>query len=216
MRFIHAALAISFIGFTTAAVIEHRGKIELSKQLTLSQQREAAMESALQTEAKRSSRLQELLAEKSRELHELVARLDSANQQLTSLKEDVQSRDQHISQLQTDLLVSQQSVSETNTMNFSKASPSVELDPVAVSFSLPRKQGRVVQVNPDWDFVVVNLGWDSVKLGDIVEITRENKVIAQAAVERIQQAAAAARVLPAYPAGSIQLNDLVMAKGAKN
>ena len=202
MRVIYAAIAIGMIGLTASAVIEHRGRAELSQRLAFSQKREAAMEAALQTEAKKSSRLQELLAEKFREMHELVARLDSTTQQLTSLKEDVRSRDSHISQLQTELLISRASPAPAGA-------PGVQLDPVSVSFALPQRQGSVIQVNPDWDFVVVSLGWDALKMGDIVKITREDKIIAQAQVERLQQKASAARILPDYPAETIQVNDRV-------
>ncbi len=162
------------------------------------------MGTALQTEAKRSARLQQLLAEKSRELHQLVARLDSATQQLASLQEDVHSRDGHIGQLQTELLVARQAPPKADAST-------VQLDPISVAFSLPQRQGRVVQVNPEWDFVVVNLGWDALKMGDLIKITREEKVIAQAQVERLQQTASAARLLPDYPAAGVQVNDIVSA-----
>ncbi len=204
MRFIYAAIAIGIIGLTTSAVIEHRGRAQLSRQLAFAQAREAAMETALQTEAKRSARLQELLAEKSRELHQLVARLDSTTQQLASIKEDVRSRDGHIGELQTELLVARQAPPKVEAST-------VQLDPISVAFALPQRQGRVLQVNPDWDFVVVNLGWDALKLGDLIKITRQDKVIAQAQVERLQQTASAARLLPDYPAAGIQVNDIVSA-----
>ena len=72
-------------------------------------------------------------------------------------------------------------------------------------------QGRVLSVHQDWDFVVIDLGWNTVRVGDTVSIFRHNELLAKAKVERVQEAACAATVLPEWNAAEIRVNDLVRA-----
>ena len=70
-------------------------------------------------------------------------------------------------------------------------------------------QGRVISVHPEWDFVVIDLGWDAVKIGDTVSIVRNDELLAKAKVERVQEGVCAAAVMPEWDAKTIQINDRV-------
>ena len=68
-------------------------------------------------------------------------------------------------------------------------------------------EGRVVSVYPDWKFVVIDLGWDVVKVGDVVSIYRKDQLLGKARIERVQEQACAATVLPDWNITAIQVND---------
>ena len=69
--------------------------------------------------------------------------------------------------------------------------------------------GRIVSVHADWNFVVIDLGWDNVQIGDQVSIVRNGEVLAEAQIARVQEAVSAATVMPAWSAEAIQVNDQV-------
>ena len=84
----------------------------------------------------------------------------------------------------------------------------VELERVLVSSDgASPLQGRVISVHPEWNFVVIDLGWDAVKIGDTISILRNEAVLAKAKVERVQEGVSAAAVLPEWDADGIEVND---------
>jgi hypothetical protein len=64
-------------------------------------------------------------------------------------------------------------------------------------------------VHPDWRFVVVSLGWNQLRIGDTVSIFRDEKLLAKAKVERVQEDLAAVTLLPEWQPETIQINDVV-------
>jgi len=70
-------------------------------------------------------------------------------------------------------------------------------------------EGRVVSIHPEWQFIVVDLGWDAVTIGDVVSIYRGEQFLAKARVDRVQEAVCAATVLPEWQQAVLQVNDAV-------
>ena len=70
-------------------------------------------------------------------------------------------------------------------------------------------QGRVISVHSEWQFVVTNLGWDAVDVGEVVSIYRQDKLLAKARIERVQERASAATLLPEWLHAEVQVNDVV-------
>jgi regulator of replication initiation timing len=61
----------------------------------------------------------------------------------------------------------------------------VELKKIVVKVN-PPKEGKVIEVNKDYNFSVINLGLkDSIKSGDVVAVYRNDQFIAKAVVENI-------------------------------
>ena len=88
----------------------------------------------------------------------------------------------------------------------------IELEKVVVTHSAapaPGLQGRVLSVNPEWRFVVIDLGWDVVNIGDVVSIYRNDQLLGKARVERVQEQVCAAALLPEWVESHVQANDVV-------
>jgi hypothetical protein len=90
------------------------------------------------------------------------------------------------------------------------SSAAVELERIMVSSDTsPALRGRVISVHPEWDFVVIDLGWDAVKIGDTVTIMRNEELLAKAKVERVQEGVSAAAIMPEWDAKTVRVNDRV-------
>ncbi len=69
--------------------------------------------------------------------------------------------------------------------------------------------GRILSVNPEWDFAVVDLGWDTLSIGDTVSILRGDQTLAKARVDRVQEDVSIVTMLPEWTDVDIRVNDLV-------
>ena len=165
------------------------------------------MTAGLERERQRSRELSEALVSTRTQLEETVGRLSSETRNVNELKTRLSSIQQQMDQLQGELAMTIQERPDGSKP--SPASP-VELERIVVSSaSAPTLQGRIVSVHQDWDFVVIDLGWDAVRIGDIVSIMRDEQVFAKARVERVQQGVCAASVLPEWKSAEVRINDLV-------
>ncbi len=210
---LETALVLGLISLSVALANEYRNRAILYSELAQSQLRQAQVELALRTEANRAAKLEHVLAGKTREMSELISRLMTTTEQLASFQNKVKTRDEQISRLQTEITLARRDAPEAPApLAASEDAARVELDKIAVA--MPRATspaGRVLQVNAEWGFIVVDLGWNTAGLGQQLDIYRDNQLIAQAQVERLQENALAARVLPPYQTASIQLQDAVFA-----
>ena len=161
-------------------------------------------------EQRRAEELTTKLAARDQEVREVVTRLAQEEYIVQQLQGRVATMQQHLDQLQGELAVNFQDRAETS------ASPDgmVHLEKVVVSQPKAGKvglQGRVVSVHPQWRFVVVDLGWDTVTIGDVISIYRDNQLMAKARIERVQEQVSAATLLPEWTKSEIKINDLVRA-----
>lgn len=85
---------------------------------------------------------------------------------------------------------------------------------VPIAATPPSKlEGKVLVVNNDYDFVVINLGGkDGVSLGNVFSVYRNNKLIGDVKVEKVNDAMAAAGYLSADIKGKINEGDRVALK----
>ncbi len=147
------------------------------------------------------------LAERTGQLEEAVGRLTVESRTVRELESRLVAMARQMDSLQGELSLAMDRVGGK-----SKAAPSaVQLERILIS-SGPQPdglRGRVVSVDTNWHFVVINLGWDAVKIGDTVSILRNGHMLAQARIERVQEGVAAASLLPEWEDVSIQVNDLV-------
>jgi hypothetical protein len=72
-------------------------------------------------------------------------------------------------------------------------------------------RGHVLSVNPQWKFVVFDLGWDAVRIGEVVSIYRNEELLGKARVERVQEKVSAATLLPDWAKTEVRVNDIVRA-----
>jgi hypothetical protein len=161
--------------------------------------------SELATERQRNDTLSEAIVAKSAELERAVGRLTDESRTIRELQQQLMTQEQQMAQLQGELASALQRAQAAAVIAPDAA---VELERVLVSSDgAPPLQGRVISVHPEWDFVVIDLGWDAVKIGDTVSILRNEALLAKARVERVQEGVSAAAILPEWDAAGIEVND---------
>jgi len=84
----------------------------------------------------------------------------------------------------------------------------IYLGEIVVIKKAPRPYGKVLSVNKEYDFIVVNLGRiDNVKLGETLSIYRDDKFIGTARVEKIKEESCAASILGPWQSTEFKEND---------
>ncbi len=197
------------LGLTGLLVWEYASRDILVRALRQSGQRQHVMAQALAIERHSATELRKLLAGKTQEVDLLAQQMTTQSAAAQQLEQVVGRQQEHVRQLQTTLLMTQQQVAAKANRSPAIA-PAVWLDAVTVPLGSQENTARVLQVNPEWNFVVVNAGWERLGIGDVLQVYRDKALVARAEVERVQEEVAAARVLPAYHAAAIHVNDQVM------
>ena len=162
----------------------------------------------LKTERDRAQQLAgEVLSLRGR-LEETVGRLAEENNAVRGLQLRLAQAQQQMGQLQGELVVTLQDQAASGA---GKAASPIQLQRVVVSDVRASEQlaGRVLSVHRDWNFVVINFGWETVRIGDTVAIFRDGELLARAKVERVQEGVSAATIMPEWNAASIRINDVV-------
>ena len=161
----------------------------------------------LTKEQQHGRELFEALASLRTQLEEAVGRLGEQTRTVRTLESRLTKMQQYLDQLQGELALTLEDRRKTSKVEGAAA---VQLDRVVVSGGdTTGLEGRVISVHEDWRFVVVNLGWDAVKIGDTISIFRGDQFLAKARVERIQESVCAATILPEWESADIHTNDLV-------
>lgn len=91
----------------------------------------------------------------------------------------------------------------------SEASDTVELAKIVVK-SMPRLSGKIISVNEDFGFVVIDLGrQDALDVGTIFSVYRQEDLIGKVQIEEVRDQISAATVLPGWANSQIKINDVV-------
>ncbi|MBI4341672.1 MAG: hypothetical protein HY598_05265 [Candidatus Omnitrophica bacterium] len=153
-----------------------------------------------------SRQLSDALMAANAKVEEAVGRLTEENRTVRDLQARLAAMQQQMDQLQGELAMVLQRRDDAAR---GASTTQVELERILVSpDGASALQGRIVSVHPEWNFVVVSLGWDTVKIGEVLSIVRDEQVLAKARVERIQEGVCAATVLPEWAIADVQVNDV--------
>jgi hypothetical protein len=164
------------------------------------------LEANLVSERRRSNELESALTTAQAQIEQTNGRLAQEGRNSRSLQMRVTEMQQQLDQLQGELSVALQG--RDGALAGLKPG-TVQIDRVVVSdATAPTGSGRVISIHRDWDFVVINMGWDAVRIGDIVSIYRDEQLRAKARVERVQEGVCAATVLPDWKTDAVALNDV--------
>ena len=164
----------------------------------------------LAQEREHGKELSQALLESRAKMEEAVGRLSEETRTVGELQGRLAAMREQMGQLQGELSVALESRDANEASG--KSSAQVALDRIVVGQAgTSPLQGHVVSVHPDWNFVVVSLGWDAVKIGEQVSIMRDEKVLAKARVERIQEGVCAATILPEWKINNVNVNDIARA-----
>ena len=157
-------------------------------------------------EQRRSQELSDALASTRIELERTVARLTEESQNTNAIQTKFSAMRQQMDHLQGELAVT---LEQRQAETAASGSGIVQLERVVVGDETASiLRGRVVSVHRDWGFVIINLGWDAVRIGDTVSIFHGEQILAKARVERVQEGTCAATVLPNYHTDDIHINDI--------
>jgi septal ring factor EnvC (AmiA/AmiB activator) len=216
-----AWLAVGMLALVGAVAAEDLARRRLARQLVQAAQASARLEEELgralgryeqaagelaQTRT-RADALASELERRSKHLDEAMARLAEQSTSMRELERRLSATRAQFEQLQGELAVV---LGEAKARALIQSDAAVALDRILVASEGSRvMEGRVISVHPEWSFVVADLGWDSVKIGDTVSILRDDEVQAKARVERVQEDVCAATILPEWDATSVQINDAV-------
>ena len=164
------------------------------------------LEADLISERHRASELESALTTAQAQIEQTSGRLAEEGRNSRSLQMRVVEMQQQLDQLQGELSVALKG-KETALPGLKPGT--VQIERVVVSdASKPADSGRVISIHRDWDFVVVNMGWDAVRIGDVLSIFRGEQLQAKARVERVQEGVCAATVLPDWKTDAVELNDV--------
>ena len=180
---------------------------QLALQVTELQTQRERLAASLAQEQQRLQGLAQELSAKDHELQRTLARLGEEGRTIEALEQQVGAMRRQMDLLQGELVLALQS----RPGSASTSPQTVQLEKVVVTkpTSAHPSQGRVLSVHPDWKFVVFDLGWDYVRIGDVVSIYRRDQLLGKARVERVQEQAAAATLLPEWERTEIAVNDVV-------
>lgn len=165
----------------------------------------------LSTHQTKTQDLTRALSAKEEALRHTQTRMKQADLVIQELQERLSVVQHHFGLLQEEFMLSMRA---RGGQRAGSAASSVELEKVVVmppNSSATGWEGRVVAVHPEWQFVVLDLGWELVNLGDLVAIYHEGQMIAKARIERVQKEASVATLLPEWAVEQIAVNDAVRA-----
>ena len=211
------------VGSVSAAIGEHvyRRIVERRYQTAVDNRRQLELQlgEALATheqvkrdlgqERQRSQELSQALASMRAQWEEAVGRLTAEAKTVQDLHMRLGEMQKQMGELQGELAMAMQERQGTGARSEAGL---VQLERIVVSDGAAQNlQGRVLSVDRSWNFIVIDLGWDAVRIGDIVSIFRNAQLLAKARVDRVQAVICAATVLPEWSTAEIQINDLVRA-----
>lgn len=160
----------------------------------------------LSREQQRSHALAEALASARSQLEQAVGRLSQETGSVRELRMRLGTMQSQMDQLQGELALALQRTTGTDAA----AQQPVQLERILVStLETPGLRGRVLSVHPEWNFVLIDLGWNVVNIGDTLSIVRNGQMLAKARVERVQEGVCAATLLPESEIAKVQINDAV-------
>jgi len=164
------------------------------------------LQEAVAAERRRSDALEQALAERRAELEDTIGRLTEEAQTIRELQMRLAAMQSRMDQLQGELALALQPAAAGAA---SAEGGAVQLERIIVGDAQTAgQQGRVVSVYPQWKFVIVDFGWDAVRIGDTVSIFRDEQLVAKARVERVQEGVSAATILSDWEPMEIRVNDV--------
>ncbi len=215
-RIAFAAIGVALAGFGTGEhlyrrviqrryhdAVEGRRQLELHFGEVLAERDELKV--SLARERQRVSELSGAVLSSRSEMEHAVGRLAEETQSVRQLKARLSAMHAQMDQLQGELAV---------TLQHRPAEPggqaAVQLERIVVNTEdSVGLRGRIVSVDADWKFVIIDLGWNAVSIGDTVSIFRNEQLLGRARVERVQEGVCAAALLPEWDTADIRENDVV-------
>ncbi len=139
------------------------------------------------------------------EISALKSKLEDLSDELKMTQEDLQKEKHRVTQLQ-----GATGSATTGPTGVQIQRPRVEEPLKPVDVVSPTLEGKVLQVNKDWNFVILDLGYDKLKEGTDMLVAREEDFIARVKITKVLRKISIAEVLPELQTGGIKVDDRVI------
>lgn len=138
----------------------------------------------------------------------LQEELEDKNQQIKLALDRIEQEISARRKVEAQLMITLQE-KEDLAQKVSQSSDTVELEKIVIN---PGSviTGKIIMVNKEYAFVVVNLGHQqSLKAGDILYVYRNDEVIGKVQIQRTEENMSAATILPDWQNVEFKENDVV-------
>jgi len=191
-------LLITSITFYALKEKEKALRISAQEGLIRTMVKKKAVENKLTETIKAKGMVQEELAVEKERALALEKELEDKERQtgltLEKLEKEIAARQEAEARLV--IAMKAKRILETKVRKFAKAPQVFELEKIVVK-PTPVLAGKILEVNDEYGFVVVDLGKDdNINLGDILSVYRNDKFIGRAQVEKVKEEISAAAILP--------------------
>ena len=208
-KIIYAALVVLLIASITFYFLKEKEKklrIATQDQLTQTIEEKKSVE----------NKLTEIVLVKEQVEGELV----SEKEKSSTLQKELDDKEQHIKttldRLEREIMARKKveaqlmiALKEKENLEAKVRNPTIELERIVIKPGSVTT-GKVIMVNKDYAFVVVNLGsTHNIKVGDILSVYRNDEFIGKVQIERAEEKMSAASILSDWQNVEFKENDVV-------
>ncbi len=208
-KIIYAALVVLLIASITFYFLKEKEKklrIATQDQLTQTIEEKKSVE----------NKLTEIVLVKEQVEGELV----SEKEKSSTLKKELDDKEQHIKttldRLEREIMARKKveaqlmiALKEKENLEAKVRNPTIELEKIVIKPGSVTT-GKVIMVNKDYAFVVVNLGsTHNIKVGDILSVYRNDEFIGKVQIEKAEEKMSAASILSDWQNVEFKENDVV-------
>lgn len=192
----------------TQTIVEKKA---VEKELMETINAKEVVEEELVTEKGRTLALEKEVKGKEGQIKLILSKLEEKENQvkltLDKLEKEITARREAEAQLI--IAMREKRTLETKLKEFTEAPKTVELEKIVVKIA-PVLAGRVLLVNKEHAFIVVNLGRaNDLKIGDVLSVYRNDEFLGKAQIEGIKERISAATILPDWQDVEFKENDEV-------
>lgn len=212
-KIIYPALVILLIASVTFYVLKEKERslrVYTQKQLTQTTEEKRIIEGKLVETVKAKDAVETELTSEKEKFLTLKKELEDKEQQikvtLDRLEREITARKKAEAQLM--ITLKEKENLEARVKNL-KETPTIELEKIVIKPG-SAVTGKIIMVNKEYAFVVVNLGSQhNIKVGDILSVYRNDEFIGKVQIERAEEKMSAAAVLPDWQNVEFKESDIV-------
>ena len=205
--------------------------LELEKGLREAMKKEnASLKEDFEAERRNTAQFQQQIAqteEKFAALNEQLKTAQEQNQESQSKAQEFEKKNkeledklsqigEEVDQKSSDQLAKDQLAKDQLTKAIDNVDKEVNLDKIVVGPEAP-PEGRILSVDADTEFVIVNLGTkDGIGMGNVMAVYRGKEYLGDIKITRVQSEMSAADFIPPFSSRKVRKNDQVVLKNDFN
>ncbi|MCX7661389.1 MAG: hypothetical protein N2Z79_01735 [Candidatus Omnitrophica bacterium] len=207
---------------TEKTVEDYKQKIQnLETQLKTSQEKIKSLTEELEREKVSKKelediyrRLSEELSQKEKEKEEVQRNYELTKNELDSLEKKLKKLEEEKSNLENKIKSLEDKTSQVNLGTVVVEQQKTQKAAVSSTSAVSKRlEGKVLVVNKEYDFAVVNLGSkDGIKIGDRLSVYQDNNYLGDIEIERVHDAMSAGKFLSPQLKDKIKEQDKVILK----